>query len=150
MCMFLGWLPDVFCFCLPSEISIFDIQIIFYGFSHSHQPIRSHVRKSLLTWIDLTWILLNMRTLSNENIFCVTGPLCGEFTGHRWIPRTKASDAELCCFLWSVPENKRLNKQSWGWWFETPLRSLWRNCNVIQAPVGNERMDEVASDLKLV
>ena len=22
-------------------------------------------------------------------------PLCGEFTGHRWIPRTKASDAEL-------------------------------------------------------
>ena len=26
-------------------------------------------------------------------------PLCGEFTGHRWIPRTKASDAELWCFL---------------------------------------------------
>ena len=25
---------------------------------------------------------------------------CGEFTGHRWIPRTKASDAELWCFLW--------------------------------------------------
>ena len=37
------------------------------------------------------------------NIFRVTGPLCGKFTGHRWIPRTKASDAELWCFLWSVP-----------------------------------------------
>ena len=24
---------------------------------------------------------------------------------------------------------KRLSKQSWGWWFETPLRSLWRHCN---------------------
>ena len=24
--------------------------------------------------------------------------------GHRWISRTKASDAELWCFLWSVPE----------------------------------------------
>ena len=24
--------------------------------------------------------------------------------------------------------NKRLSKQSWGWWFETPLRSLWRHC----------------------
>ena len=36
--------------------------------------------------------------------FCVTGPLCGEFTGRRWIPHTKASDAELWCFLWSVPE----------------------------------------------
>ena len=27
--------------------------------------------------------------------------------------------------------NKRLNKQSWGWWFETPTRSLWRHCNVL-------------------
>ena len=32
---------------------------------------------------------------SNGNIFRVTGPLCGEFTGDRWIPLTKASDAEL-------------------------------------------------------
>ena len=44
-----------------------------------------------------------MMTSSNGNIFRVTGPLCGEFTGHRWIPRTKASDAELWCFLWSAP-----------------------------------------------
>ena len=29
-------------------------------------------------------------TSSNGNIFCITGPLCVEFTGHRWIP--------LCCF----------------------------------------------------
>ena len=34
-----------------------------------------------------------MMTSSNGNIFRVTGPLCGEFTGHRWIPQTKASDA---------------------------------------------------------
>ena len=27
-----------------------------------------------------------------------------ESTGHRWIPLTKASDAELWCFLWSTPE----------------------------------------------
>ena len=30
---------------------------------------------------------------------CVTGHLCGEFTGPRWIPHTKASDAELGCDL---------------------------------------------------
>ena len=30
-------------------------------------------------------------TSSNGNIFRVTGHLCGEFTGHRWIPRTKAT-----------------------------------------------------------
>ena len=45
-----------------------------------------------------------MMTSSNGNIFRVTGHLCGEFTGPRWIPRTKASDAELCCFHWSAPE----------------------------------------------
>ena len=26
--------------------------------------------------------------------------------------------------------NKRLSKQSWGWWFETLSRPLWRHCNV--------------------
>ena len=43
-----------------------------------------------------------MTSLSG-NIFRVTGPLCGEFTGHRWIPLTKASDVGLWCFLWSAP-----------------------------------------------
>ena len=42
-------------------------------------------------------------TSSNGNIFRVTGPLCGEFTGHRWIPHTKTSDVELWCFTWSAP-----------------------------------------------
>ena len=37
-------------------------------------------------------------------LFRVTGHLCGEFTGHRWIPRTKACDAEPWCYLWSAPE----------------------------------------------
>ena len=46
----------------------------------------------------------NMMTSSNGNIFCAAGHLCGEFTGPRWIPRTKASDAELWCFLWSASE----------------------------------------------
>ena len=70
----------------------------------------------------------NMMTSSNGNIFRVTGPLCGEFTGHRWIPLTKASDAELWCFLWSAPE-WTVEQIKWVWWFETPSRSLWRHCN---------------------
>ena len=45
-----------------------------------------------------------MMTSSNGSIFRVTGPLWREFTGHRWIPITKASDAELWCFLWPAPE----------------------------------------------
>ena len=33
-----------------------------------------------------------MTTSSNGNIFRVNGLLCGEFTGHRWIPRKRASE----------------------------------------------------------
>ena len=67
-------------------------------------------------WVECSWreiactarerfmLILAMMTSLNGNIFRVTGPLCGEFTGPRWIPRTKASDAELWCFLWSTPE----------------------------------------------
>ena len=43
--------------------------------------------------------ICSMMTSSDGNIFHVTGLLCGEFTGPRWIPRTKASDAELWCYL---------------------------------------------------
>ena len=45
-----------------------------------------------------------MKTSSNGNIVRVTDHLCGEFTDQRWIPHTKASDAEVWCFLWSAPE----------------------------------------------
>ena len=37
----------------------------------------------------------DMMTSSNGSIFRVTGPLSGEFTGHRWIPLTKACDVEF-------------------------------------------------------
>ena len=66
-------------------------------------------------------------TSSNERNFRITVLLCGEFTGHRWIPLTKTSDAELWCF--DLRLNKRLSKQSWGWWFETLWCSLWRHHN---------------------
>ena len=53
----------------------------------------------------------DMMTSSNGNIFLVTGLLCGEFTGHRSIPLTKASDEE-------------------------PSPPLWRDCNVLWNLVG--------------
>ena len=33
-------------------------------------------------------------------------------------------------FFFDLRPIKRLSKQSWGWWFETPSCSLWRHCNV--------------------
>ena len=71
-----------------------------------------------------------MMTSSNVNIFRVTGPLCGEFTGPgefpSQMPVTRSFDA-----FFDLRLNKRLNKKSWGWWFETPPWSLWRECNDI-------------------
>ena len=44
------------------------------------------------------------------NIFRVTGHLCGEFTGPRWIPRTKAVTRSFDVYFDMHP-NKRLSKQ---------------------------------------
>ena len=63
-----------------------------------------------------------MMTSSNGYTFRVTIPLlCGEFTGHWWIPHTKAGDGELWCFLWSVP---------WidGWVSNREAGDLRRHC----------------------
>ena len=53
-------------------------------------------------------------TSSNGNIFRVTSPFFGEFTGHRWIPLTKASDAELWWVLWSELNNGWVNNREAG------------------------------------
>ena len=68
-------------------------------------------------------------TSSNGNIFRVTGPLCGEFTGHRWIPLTGQWRGALMFSLIYAWING-WSKQSLGWWLETPSRSLWGHCNV--------------------
>ena len=53
-----------------------------------------------LTWsMQWTW---HDDVIKREH-FHVTGPLWGESTCHRWIPLTKASDADIWCFLWSAP-----------------------------------------------
>ena len=52
----------------------------------------------------------------------------GEFPAQR--PVTQSFDIffDLCL-------NKRLRKQSWGWWVETLSRPLWRHCNDIEDDV---------------
>ena len=53
---------------------------------------------------SLQQTVYDIMTSSNRNIFRVIGPLCDEITGNQWILRTKASDVELRCFIWSAPE----------------------------------------------
>ena len=70
----------------------------------------------------------NMMTSSNGNIFRVTGPLCGEFTGPGEFPAQRPVTRSFDVFF-DLRPNKPLSKQPWGWWFETPSWSLWRQCN---------------------
>ena len=71
---------------------------------------------------------ISMMTSSNGNIFRVTGPLCGEFTGPGEFPTQRPVTRSFDVFF-DLRLNKRLGKQPWGWWFETPSWSLWRQCN---------------------
>ena len=47
-------------------------------------------------------------------------PVTGEFPTQRPVSRSFG-------IFFDLRANKRLSKQSWGWWFETPSRSLWRH-----------------------
>ena len=100
----------------------------------SHIPQGNLTDFETILWLARKAITKTARHRHDDVIkwkhFRVTGLLCGEFTGHRWIPITMASDAELW-FFFNLRPNKRLSKQSWGWWFETPSCSLWRHCNAL-------------------
>ena len=74
----------------------------------------------------------SMMTSWNGNIFPVTGHLCGEFTGE--FPRTDEYPTQRPVTLsfdvfFDLHLNKRLSKQSWGWWFDMQSCPLWRRRN---------------------
>ena len=78
-------------------------------------------------------------TSSNGNIFRVTGPLCGEFTGPGEFPAQRPVTRSFDGFFDRRP-NKRFSKQPWGWWFETPSWSLWRQCNDVVMYLFDQRI----------
>ena len=70
-----------------------------------------------------TWWRHQMEAFSALLALCAgNSPVPGEFPAQR--PVTRSFDAFFYLRL-----NKRLSKQSWGWWFETLLRPLWRHRN---------------------
>ena len=63
-----------------------------------------------------------METLSALLAICAgNSPVPGEFPAQR--PVTRSFDV-----FFDLRLNERLSKQSWGWWFETLSRPLWRYC----------------------
>ena len=71
----------------------------------------------------MTWWHHQMETFSTLLAICAgNSPVSGEFPAQR--PVTRTFDV-----FFDLRLNRRLNKQWWGWWFETPLCSLWRHRN---------------------
>ena len=60
------------------------------------------------------------------NFFCITGPLWGEYTSHNGFPSRRASNTELCCFLWCWPA--QAVKQFNGRICDT-MAFIWCNCD---------------------
>ena len=79
-------------------------------------------------WWDVS-LMDNMMTSLSENTFRVTGLLCGNSPVTGEFPSQRSVTRSFDVFF-DLRLNKRLSEQSWGWWFETPWRSLWRHCNV--------------------
>ena len=69
------------------------------------------------------WWSHQMETFSALLTLCEGNPpVTDEFPTQR--PVTRGFEV-----FFDLRLNKRLSKQSWVWWFETPSRSLWRHCN---------------------
>ena len=74
-------------------------------------------------WRTLTLWRHQMETFSALLVICAgNSPVPGEFPTQR--PVTRSFDV-----YFDLRPNKRLSKQSWGWWFETQSRPLWRHRN---------------------
>ena len=97
------------------------------------ESIRALIKHSCVAYINgtRTWLILpmNMMTSSNGNIFRVTGPLWREFTGPGEFPTRRPVTRSFDVFF-DMRLYKRLSIQPWGWWFETPSWSLWRQCDI--------------------
>ena len=102
--------------------------------THPRETILSQSRKivviieALVLYAYRPNLVITHETSSNGNIFRVTGPLCGEFTGPGEFPTQRPVTHSFGVFF-DLRLNKRLSKQPWGWWFETPSWSLWRHRN---------------------
>ena len=108
---------------------------IHYERLHNHNKAKHNKTVCIFLGIYCTCcglqLHLAMVTSSNGNIFRVTAPLCGEFTGPGEFPTQRPVTRSFDVFF-DLRLNKRFSKQPWGWWFETLSWSLWRHRNEIR------------------
>ena len=79
-----------------------------------------------------SWWRHQMKTFSALLTLCAgNSPVTGEFSSQRPVTRRFG-------VFFDLRLSKLLSKQSWGGWFETHPRSLWRHCNELSGrPTSN-------------
>ena len=84
------------------------------------------------------WWRHQMETFSALLAICAgNSPVPTEFPGQRPVTRSFG-------VFFDLRLNKRLSKQSWGWWFETLPRPLWRHSNVNYVSSDCQRFDKIS------
>ena len=88
------------------------------------------------------YIKQRCRSVSFRRTAAINSPVPGEFPTQR--PVTRGFDV-----FFDLGLNKRLSKQSWGCWFETQSRSLWRHCNKMDLKSSSDRSPCTAAVVRL-
>ena len=82
---------------------------------------------------NVPWWRHQMEIFSTLLAFCAgNSPVTCEFPSQRPLSQRFHVFVDLCL-------NKRLSKQSWGWWYETTSSSLWRHCNDDKFFIGSNK-----------
>ena len=106
------------------------------------QPPNMHalINGQLLTWGSQNWLNVDISSWWSHQmetfsallaLYAGNSPVPGECPSQRSVTR-------IFDVFFDLRLNIRLSKQSWGWWFDTPSRSLWRHCNVVLRRHKNE------------
>ena len=101
------------CWECPMSLKYYWIMSISTKPQYNHRTTHE-LRACYLDMLDMSIRSNYILTSSNGNIF--------RFTAQK--PVTRSFD------VFDLRLNKRLSKQWWSWWFETPSRPLWRHCYV--------------------
>ena len=118
------WLKEIATSCRPQMGPCWPHEPCYQGY-----PRNMHIVRTLSSFVvfhfmvNFTHVLKNgftgTRAIHDEN-----SQATGEFPAQR--PVTRSFDV-----FFDLRLNKRLSKQWWGWWFETPPSPLWCHCNVV-------------------
>ena len=121
-CQYAAYSINMCAFVLVSCVALLASRLLFGYVLSIKQPWTLHL---FAPDIIFSWWRHQMETFSALLAICAeNSPVPGEFPAQR--PVTRSFDV-----FFDPRPNKRLSKQSWGWWSETPSSSLLRHRNVM-------------------